>query len=74
LLLLLLTVRSVRQISITGEPGVGKTALAIATGRYMWTRNFFDGVFFIPLDRLSEKVGSASALKVVSHDRFASRS
>ena len=43
----------VRLLTLTGPGGVGKTRLAIAAGAGL-LKNFSDGVFFIPLETLSD--------------------
>ena len=44
-----------RLITITGPFGIGKSALAVAAGRYMADRRHFQGVFFV---RIQEWVGA----------------
>lgn len=42
-----------RLVTLTGARGIGKTSVAVATARYIWKRNHFDGVFMVDLTKLA---------------------
>eukprot|EP00456_Euglypha_rotunda_P092647 TRINITY_DN9763_c0_g1_i9.p1 TRINITY_DN9763_c0_g1~~TRINITY_DN9763_c0_g1_i9.p1 ORF type:complete len:614 (+),score=88.17 TRINITY_DN9763_c0_g1_i9:146-1843(+) len=45
-----------RLVTVIGEPGIGKSTLAVAAARYCHERGFFDGVFFVRCE--GDDVGS----------------
>jgi hypothetical protein len=48
-----------RLMTITGLSGIGKSALGVASARYIWKRGLFDGVFLISLKNLKFQLSAS---------------
>jgi energy-coupling factor transporter ATP-binding protein EcfA2 len=51
-----------RLVTLTGEAGIGKTALANAGARYLHRRLKFGAVYFVPCEQVCDEVGLAQLL------------